>query len=690
MKRVDTATSVAVIPAYAAGPNPGQFFTDGGAAPGDGTIPSAQWFNMITEEICKAILDYDGVALSATDDTQLRTFLDLRIKAIRAHATDTGVLTNTHLRALLAAATSRCTGARSAVVASTGGTVSGTDSAIIASDAGVAAGAASLVAGGAGTASGTRSAVIASGPATVVTGGSTHGAVIASSGTATSGDATSNDTLVAACTESGAGVLEATGEQSAVLASAASGGSSVRASGASAAVVGSGTTGGGDCEATGDRSLVAASFRGRATNTEAAVIAGNVALASGLRAVVIGSVNSTASGDKSGVYSSGGVTGCTASGEESACIASTGGAQAAGKNSVVIGCSTDARTNSAESVLLASEECEMTAVNAIGGGATGVGIVPDGAGNDEMTWRINCVNGEVISDMAFNAGGADYAEYFEALGQGADVGMLLTRVPGGGKVSAAVLGDRVLGVVSATPGVVGNGADMGHHARHARDEWGRKVRGSRTRVKWPSLYEDRVRWHEVTEQRVRWPALRGDALGEGAIGTAAHREAFDGLLSDAPTPCPQDAERYESVVRESFDGPVTEDAPDDAHRYRVEVRASYEGWLDKAPRPVPDDATTWEREVMIRGEGYDPSRRYVPRADRKDEWTCVGLLGQLLVRVEKGVGADDWIEAGEVPGVGRKAAGPPVDGGARVECMEITSAYDKKRGYAIARCVVRP
>ena len=94
--------------------------------------------------------------------------------------------------------------------------------------------------------------------------------------------------------------------------------------------------------------------------------------------------------------------------------------------------------------------------------------------------------------------------------------------------------------------------------------------------------------------------------------------------------------------------------------------------------------------MLVRGEDHDPSREWVPRLDRPDEWTCVGLLGQLLVRVDETVGADDWIEASDVPGVGRKGKGQPKDGGARVECMEVVGPFDAARGYAIARCVVRP
>ena len=656
MKRVDTATSVAAFGGYAAGPNPDQHFTDGGAAPGDGTIPSAQWFEMVQEELAKAILDYDGVALSATDDTQLRTFLALRIKAIRGAVADTGVLTNTHLRAVIASTISRATGAESACIASDGALASGADSAVIASGAAQAAGAESMVAAGGGTASGARSAILASSGASTFV-GSTGAAVIASAGSAVSGDATSNQTLVASSLQSGAGVLEATGEQSAVIASVASGGGDVQATGAMAVVIASAGTGAAsDSIASGDNAAVLASVVGTASGDKSAVIASDGAEASGDGSAVIAS----------GVGFVGGVVASTSNSVAMA----VGKGGASGIQSAVIAGGSDVFASGEETCLLASEESELFTANAIGGGATGVGIAgaPTGA-NQQMTWRITSADtdnadadgnpgtggGDIYSDGTVGAGAADYAEMFANLEPGVSVpmGALVSRVGPG--VRAAIAGDRLLGVMSPTPAVLGNNPSLGWRGRHERNEWGRPVMRPRTRAKWPKLTEECVRWPEQT-------AVDDD----GSTMTA--RVAYDGSAADAPTPWPESASTYRRTTRER-----------------------YEGWADKSPIvPLPDDAETWERPVRVPAVEHDPGKEYVDRRSRTTEWTCVGLLGQLLVRVEKGVGADDWIEAGEVPGVGRKASGPPTDGGARVECMEITSKFEKGRGFAIARGVGRP
>ena len=769
MKRVDTATSVAAWGGYAAGPNPDQHFTDGGAAVGDGTIPSAQWFEMVQEEIGGLLEDF-GVVLSATDDTQLLTLLAARIKAIRNHATDTGGVTTTHTRAVVASTSGRATGADSLVAASNGGLATGADSAVLASggSGGVASGAEAAVVAGKGTAAGARSLAAACGSGVVTTAGSSDAAVLASTGAATSGDATSNETLVAACALAGAGALEATGEQSAVIASAAAAGSDVRATGANAVVLASRAGGGAglDCIASGDESLVAASGQALASGADSAVVACDVATASGDKALCAASDSGAdAQGDSSVVLASGGgvtsgaysavMAGAgTASGVASAAIANSGAASAASGARALLAACNQGIVSGAESVLLASDEAELNTANAVAGGADGSAVDPFAAtgANQGLTWRIDSATGTGHFEGGTDAGPADYAEMFPALAP-AGPGELLSRTGTG--VAPARAGERLCGVVSPTPALVLNAAGLAHHSRYARDEWGRKVRGVRARVSWPELHEERVRWHEVREQRVRWAALDrpafdgaqaevsgpvpadavryGVCLRERYVGPEStapgpipddatrfererrggrvqacvqwpaqvevrvqwpelRREAFDGSIADAPMPWPEDAERYEVVVREAFDGPVADagDVPVDAKLHRRRTRDAFEGWLDRAPQPVPDDAVLTEREVLVRGEGYEPGREYVPRSDRPDEWTCVGLLGQLLVRVDASVEADAWVEASDVAGVGRKAKGPPKDGGARVECMEIVSAFDAGRGFAIAKCMVRP
>ncbi len=84
-------------------------------------------------------------------------------------------------------------------------------------------------------------------------------------------------------------------------------------------------------------------------------------------------------------------------------------------------------------------------------------------------------------------------------------------------------------------------------------------------------------------------------------------------------------------------------------------------------------------------EAFDPAKPYTPRAERPADWTAVGLLGQLRVRVDATVTPDCDVVAG-ANGIGEAGIGGR---GAQVECMAIVSPFDAARGYGIALCMVR-
>jgi hypothetical protein len=72
-----------------------------------------------------------------------------------------------------------------------------------------------------------------------------------------------------------------------------------------------------------------------------------------------------------------------------------------------------------------------------------------------------------------------------------------------------------------------------------------------------------------------------------------------------------------------------------------------------------------------------------PRSARPAEWTLVGLVGQVLIAVEEGVSANDFLCCG-VDGLGRTSAVET-----RLEVMEITRPFDAAKGYAQALVLVR-
>ena len=267
-------------------------------------------------------------------------------------------------------------------------------------------------------------------------------------------------------------------------------------------------------------------------------------------------------------------TSCTASGgsgqtaviacDNSTVAGSFSGAAIASSHSAVAG-------SGGLQVLLASSFARLGSVlsgNCVAGGVA-AGPLPGGTDDANLMWKLNSTTGDITGAGTVATGdpNADYAEMFENAAPGViPVGSLVART--GKTVRLAGVGDRVLGVVSATPAALANAADLGWSGRHVRDDWG-------------------------------VPVLK------------------DGLRVDA--------------------------------------------------------------------SGFDPGKPYTSRRARPESWTAVGLLGQLLVRVDASVTVDCDVVAG-AGGVGKAGTHKR---GAAVECMEIASAFDAARGYAIALCLVR-
>ena len=160
---------------------------------------------------------------------------------------------------------------------------------------------------------------------------------------------------------------------------------------------------------------------------------------------------------------------------------------------------------------------------------------------------------------------------------------------------------------------------------------------------------DKVRLSKTGDQFVRVvsaaPCLVGNSASLG-WGSPYKRDDFGAyLMTD-----------HSMVKWDGFDGLVSEAGP---------------------KKDWPKDAEEYVMRWRVESEDYDPTKEYTPRGQRPEEWTIVGLLGQLMTRVDDTVSAGDFVGGG-AKGIGTKAA-------QGLRCMAITSPYDAARGYAIAK-----
>lgn len=116
---------------------------------------------------------------------------------------------------------------------------------------------------------------------------------------------------------------------------------------------------------------------------------------------------------------------------------------------------------------------------------------------------------------------------------------------------------------------------------------------------------------------------------------------------------------------------------------------------DPSWKPTDDNQTENDRplvanpnpqptiSVPVENPNYNPTAENVPRSKRPDEWTCVGLLGQVHVRIANDVSPGDYVKTG-ANGVGVKSSEIT-----NMRCMEIRKEFDANKGYAVGFCLLK-
>lgn len=182
---------------------------------------------------------------------------------------------------------------------------------------------------------------------------------------------------------------------------------------------------------------------------------------------------------------SGGSTGSAAVATRSAVLASTGNSYAMNDRSWVAGSGVGSKAYGSRSAVLNSLETEtssgkycQTAVNSRGlkideNYIFAMGYGTDGARKENTTFTVKGTTGDVKTKGTVSSGQnfGDYAEYFESQsGQAIPNGTIVTL--DGRKVRKAQIGDKPIGVISGTAGVI-LGDQMFHHKdKFLKDEFG--------------------------------------------------------------------------------------------------------------------------------------------------------------------------------------------------------------------------
>ncbi len=106
-------------------------------------------------------------------------------------------------------------------------------------------------------------------------------------------------------------------------------------------------------------------------------------------------------------------------------------------------------------------------------------------------------------------------------------------------------------------------------------------------------------------------------------------------------------------------------------------------WGEYIYETIIDEETGEEITYPKENPEWNPELEQVSRLKRPDEWTVVGLLGQVYVRLKEDVQPMDYVKAWQ-NGVGQKSLEPT-----NLQVMKITQEYDAEKGYKIGFCLLR-
>jgi hypothetical protein len=536
------------------------------------------------------VIEDAGETPSRTDFDQFKNVV-AGVHGIKAHATTLTNVSTPKTRTVVGSTSSTASAAKALVGASSGGVASGEESmclgtqgtstatarnaAVIASNAGLAGAAQAVVLGcDSATASGAQSVCLggtaqnATAARTAVVGGTSGAASAADAGTFAGDNPTASGLKAVAA---GGHDLTASGENAAAI------GGDTNVAAASESFCGGGNSH--DIQAGATRAAAVGGDNHTISGARGIALGGSNHILTSADAVALGGANNIVSGSK-GVCLGGDTN--TADGLDSQCLGGDDNFANADASAVVM-CDASRTLDNASfdhMVLVSSKNARLASDgDPSAGGADGYCLALGYSGsapgavtvNTNLTIMLAGKHGIIQTSGAITAStdpNSDFAEMFENAEPGIiPDGTLLARV--GRKVRIARPGDRVMGVVSATPGILLGTGGLHYAKRYATNEFGR-----------PLLNED-------------------------------------GSRMDAP--------------------------------------------------------------------GYDTQRPNVARTARPDEWTAVALVGQVRVRIGKGVEEGDYL----TPGADGCALGTLArPDGRPVEVMEITTPFDAARGYGVALCLV--
>jgi hypothetical protein len=236
-----------------------------------------------------------------------------------------------------------------------------------------------------------------------------------------------------------------------------------------------------------------------------------------------------------------------------------------------------------------------------------------------------------IEGLIGAAKGNDYAEYFESKsGKAIKPGTSIVLDDVG--IRPAKENEIPIGIISANPGILG-GMYMEWPKKYLRDEFGNQIMEEyREEIMVPKKEKIKKERQKMEKKKIKEKVTRTEIVK--IKGKYCQKEITETIEREIEEPVFKEVELYDAGGQNVIG------------KHRVPVMETYEEEIDvpdEKGQPVMVGSGKFETKTRPKiNPEYDETKEYIPR-EKRPEWNCVGLLGQLPLRKGQPV-APAWVK----------------------------------------------
>lgn len=230
---------------------------------------------------------------------------------------------------------------------------------------------------------------------------------------------------------------------------------------------------------------------------------------------------------------------------------------------------------------------------------------------------------------------SDYAEYFESI-DGEKIPAGTSVVLMGDKIRPAKKDEEPIGVISSNP-VIAGGLPVEWPKKYLRDDFGNLIMEEyKEEIMVPEKRKIRRERQKMSKREIIEEVIHSVIVQEN--GKYCQKEIAEEIKTEIEEPVFEEHDLYD----ESGENVIGKHLVPVIERYYEEIEV-----LDENDQPVLVGSGKFITKQRPRlNPEYDPKKEYIPR-DKRSEWNCVGLLGQIPLRKGQPV-AESWIKLKDI------------------------------------------